>query len=81
MASSTMTSKGQITLPKEVRDELGLVPGSRVSFERNSDGDYVLSTSRRSIRDLTAAIDYRGRIVSLDEMDEAIAAEAADSSR
>ena len=30
---STVTSKGQVTLPKQIRDELGLVPGSEVEFE------------------------------------------------
>ncbi len=30
---STVTSKGQVTLPKRVRDALGLVPGSEVEFE------------------------------------------------
>ncbi len=30
---STVTSKGQVTLPKKVRDALGLVPGSEVEFE------------------------------------------------
>ena len=30
---STVTSKGQVTLPKKIRDELGLVPGSEVEFE------------------------------------------------
>jgi AbrB family looped-hinge helix DNA binding protein len=30
---ATVTSKGQITLPKEVRDALGLQPGSQVEFE------------------------------------------------
>lgn len=33
---ATVTSKGQITLPKKVRDELGLEPGSQVEFEVNS---------------------------------------------
>ncbi len=30
---ATVTSKGQITLPKEIRDALGLLPGSQVEFE------------------------------------------------
>lgn len=39
---STVTSKGQVTIPKPVRDMLGLVPGSKVAFRRNDDGDIVL---------------------------------------
>ena len=40
--SATVTSKGQITIPKRVRDLLGIGPGSRVDFERGSDGRIVL---------------------------------------
>jgi AbrB family looped-hinge helix DNA binding protein len=36
-----MTSKGQVTIPKEVRDKLGIVPGSDVGF-REEDGKIVL---------------------------------------
>jgi AbrB family looped-hinge helix DNA binding protein len=43
-----MTSKGQITVPKEIRDELGLGPGSEVSLEKNERGEFVLlDLSRR----------------------------------
>ena len=38
---TTMTSKGQVTIPKRVRDRLGLKPGSQVEFDLNSDG-YVI---------------------------------------
>ncbi len=38
---ATVTSKGQITLPKQVRDALGLVPGSEVEFELD-DGRAIL---------------------------------------
>jgi len=35
---ATVTAKGQITIPKAVRDALGVKPGSRVDFRRNEDG-------------------------------------------
>jgi AbrB family looped-hinge helix DNA binding protein len=40
--STTVTSKGQVTIPKRVRDLLGIVPGSKVDFERTSEGQIVL---------------------------------------
>ena len=40
--SAAVTSKGQITIPKPVRDLLGLVPGTRVDFRRNANGEIVL---------------------------------------
>jgi antitoxin PrlF len=40
--SATVTAKGQVTIPKPVRDLLGLAPGSRVDFRRAADGSVVL---------------------------------------
>ncbi|QND54088.1 AbrB/MazE/SpoVT family DNA-binding domain-containing protein [Phyllobacterium sp. 628] len=39
---TTVTTKGQVTIPKPVRDLLGIVPGSRVDFRRDADGNVVL---------------------------------------
>lgn len=50
MSTGTMTSKGQITIPKDVRDELSLEPGSRVSFVKNEDGFFELHRERRPVR-------------------------------
>jgi antitoxin PrlF len=40
--ASTLTSKGQVTIPKKVRDALHLVPGSVVEFEVNDADEIVL---------------------------------------
>jgi antitoxin PrlF len=40
--SATVTAKGQITIPKEVRDLLDIRPGSKVEFRRNKDGEFVI---------------------------------------
>lgn len=40
--AATVTSKGQVTIPKPVRDLLGIKPGNRVDFERAPDGRVVL---------------------------------------
>lgn len=45
--STMLTSKGQVTIPKNVRDALMLGPGSRVNFAVNRDGDVVLQSARR----------------------------------
>ncbi|MDO5626203.1 MAG: type II toxin-antitoxin system PrlF family antitoxin [Pseudomonadota bacterium] len=39
---STITVKGQVTVPKPIRDALGLLPGSRVDFDLNEQGQVVL---------------------------------------
>ncbi|MGH6877644.1 MAG: AbrB/MazE/SpoVT family DNA-binding domain-containing protein [Rhizomicrobium sp.] len=41
--TTTLTSKGQVTIPKKVREALQLVPGSRMEFGINADGQVVLS--------------------------------------
>ncbi|MGI2031200.1 AbrB/MazE/SpoVT family DNA-binding domain-containing protein [Rhizobium panacihumi] len=40
--STTVTAKGQVTIPKAVRDLLGITPGSKVDFHRDEDGRVVL---------------------------------------
>lgn len=40
--AATVTIKGQVTIPKPVRDHLGIEPGSKVDFERAPDGRIVL---------------------------------------
>jgi AbrB family looped-hinge helix DNA binding protein len=37
-----LTSKGQMTVPKNVRDDMGIGPGSNVAFEKNDRGEFVL---------------------------------------
>ncbi len=45
--STTVTAKGQVTIPKPVRDLLGIVPGSKVDFRRAADGSVVLTRADR----------------------------------
>lgn len=40
--ATTVTAKGQVTIPKAIRDHLGIGPGSQVSFKRAPDGSIVL---------------------------------------
>ena len=42
MPTATITSKGQITIPKNVRELLGIKPGSKVDFRRAENGDFVI---------------------------------------
>ena len=44
--STTLTSKGQVTIPKHIRDALGLAPGSAVDFEVDERGLVVLRPAR-----------------------------------
>jgi antitoxin PrlF len=73
MSVGTMTSKGQITIPANVRKDLGLHPGSRVAFVRTEAGTYEIRPSTASVRDLKGSIPRPQKPVTLDDMDRAIA--------
>ena len=77
MPSTTITSKGQITIPKAVRDELGLREGDRVAFRVLEDGKVIVEPETIDLLDLEGTLKPRRRGVSLADMDEAIQAEAA----
>jgi antitoxin PrlF len=44
--ATTLTSKGQVTIPKRIRDELQLLPGAPVEFSVNAGGEVVLHRAR-----------------------------------
>lgn len=46
--STTLTSKGQVTIPKRIRDALQLLPGTAVEFSVNAGGEVVLHPPRLS---------------------------------
>lgn len=75
MTSATVTSKGQVTIPAEVRARLGLRPGSRLAFVATADG-YEIHPQAASIRDLKGVVSRPDRPISVEEMNEAIAAAA-----
>jgi antitoxin PrlF len=60
--STTVTTKGQVTIPKKVRDYLGLVPGSAVSFEVSGEREVTLRPADpRSRRPKSRFAKLRGR--------------------
>ena len=74
MATGTLTSKGQITIPKEIRERFHLRTGQRVEFEVHREGHLILRPRTRDIRLLKGIVrSPRKRPVSVAEMNEAIA--------
>ena len=73
MPTATLTSKGQITLPKPVRDHLRVDTGDTVDFLIGSDGEVRVRAGDVDIADLKGLLRRPGRRpVSLTEMDAAI---------
>jgi AbrB family looped-hinge helix DNA binding protein len=83
MPTSTLTSKGQITLPKAVREHLDLAAGDEVDFMIDGDGVVRLAARRRPAADLYGLIHRADDSPppTVYEMDEAIAEVVAEDDR
>ena len=80
MASATVTSKGQITIPAKVRAALGIDAGDRIEFVEIEKGQFAIFAATGSIQELKGmGGGRRKRPVSFEEMDRAIARGAAES--
>ena len=77
MAMAKVTSKGQITIPIEVRTELNLKPGDQILFARDPMGRYVLFPRNGSVKRLKGMFGKFHRTVTIEEMNEAIAERGA----
>ena len=77
---SVITSKGQMTVPKSIRDELHLSAGTKVTFTKNRDGYYELHANTvdvKTLKGFMARIRSVEKAATLAEMDESIAQAAA----
>jgi AbrB family looped-hinge helix DNA binding protein len=77
MTTATVTSKGQLTLPKDVRLALGVGPGDRVDFVRMEDGNFAVLPATHPVKRLKGLIPARKGAVSLADMEKAISEGAA----
>ena len=77
MTTATVTSKGQITIPAQVREALNVVSGDRVEFVEVAPGRYEFIAATRSVTDLKGMFGKAAKVVSIEEMNAAIAARGA----
>jgi antitoxin PrlF len=75
---SALTSKGQATIPKPIREHLHLKPGDRIKFFLHPDGTVVLLPKLPTAA-LRGIIQARKQPVTIEEMEESIAGGAAKS--
>jgi len=59
--AATLTSKGQTTIPKEIRDSLGMKPGDLITFTLMPDGTVVMRVKSKSIMKLAGVLHKKGR--------------------
>lgn len=72
-----MTSKGQITLPVDVRRSLGVDTGDRVELVEAAPGRYEVVAATRPVTALKGMFGKRGKTVSIGEMNAVIARRSA----
>jgi AbrB family looped-hinge helix DNA binding protein len=72
VATATITSKGQVTLPKAVRTKLGLEAGHRVEFIE-TDAGFLVKPATRDIRSLKGTLSKPRRAVRIEDMNRSIA--------
>jgi antitoxin PrlF len=72
VATATITSKGQITLPKAVRTKLGLEAGHRVEFIE-TDAGFLVKPATRDIRLLKGILPKPRRAVTIEDMNKSLA--------
>lgn len=74
MSESTVTSKGQITIPKVVRERLHLEPGDKVYFDVQDDGSVSLITRKHPIESLFGLLKAKVKLkrpITIEEMNPA----------
>lgn len=72
MPTATLTSKGQITIPLEVRKALGVEAGDRLEFVAEEKGVYKVVAATRDVRHLKGLVDKPTKPVSVEDMKRAI---------
>ncbi len=76
----SVTSRGQVTIPKKVRDALGITPGSKVDFNLEGGGARLKLISRQvasSIEEGPTILGYRGPRIPIKEMHGGLAMKTA----
>jgi len=73
MPSSKLSTRGQVVIPKEVRDFLDLRTGDRVDFVLRDDGQVVLRPAVVDVRELKGLLRCEGRsAITVEQMNEAV---------
>ena len=74
MIEATLTSKGQITIPKKIRDVLRIHTGDKVAFILGRDGRVILTTQTVTMDDIFGMFRHKKRgKTTIEDMDKAIA--------
>lgn len=81
MTTATLTSKGQITIPVEIRQRLGLDRGDRIEFVEAADGSFSIRPANNDVRSLKGLLRRPATPVSITDMNTAIRKRATERNR
>ncbi len=73
MTTATITSKGQVTIPKDVRTRLGVGTGDRVEFVEIQDGVFQIVAATQDVQVLKGIVSKPKKPVTIEEMNQVVA--------
>jgi antitoxin PrlF len=77
MTTATITTKGQITIPADVRNALSVGTGDRVEFVQIEPGQFLFVAANRSVTELKGMFGKPAKTVSIEDMNRTIASRGA----
>jgi antitoxin PrlF len=77
MATATVTSKGQITIPQDVRQRLNVQAGDRLEFVELPGGEFAIRPAVHDVRSLKGLLRKPAKAVSVEEMNVAVRSRGA----
>jgi len=72
MTTATITSKGQVTIPKDVRNRLGIGTGDRVEFIEIQDGVFQIVAATQDVQVLKGIVPKPIKPVTIEDMNQAV---------
>lgn len=73
MEQAKVTSKGQITIPKKIREKLNISPGDKINFVEENDGEIKIYPQKKSIERLKGILHRPDqKALSIEEMNEGV---------
>ena len=72
MTTATITSKGQVTIPKDVRTRLGIGTGDRVEFVEVQDGVFQIVAATQDVQVLKGIVPKPKKPVTIEDMNQAV---------
>lgn len=77
MTTATISSKGRITIPTDVRQALGVAAGDRVQFVQIKPGEFLFFAANHSVTELKGMFGAPAKSVSIEDMNRAVVTQGA----